>query len=45
MTGEESGIEGELESSQVITFRNGKVVMNEYFWDHQEALEAAGLSE
>jgi hypothetical protein len=23
----------------------GKVVLAEYFWDHQEALEAAGLSE
>jgi len=45
MTGEESGIEGDLESSQVVTFRKGKVVMIEYFWDHQEALEAVGLTE
>jgi ketosteroid isomerase-like protein len=45
MTGEESGIEGDLESSQVVTLRKGKVVMIEYFWDHQEALEAVGLSE
>jgi ketosteroid isomerase-like protein len=45
MTGEESGIEGDLESSQVVTFRKGKVVMIEYFWDHQESLEAVGLME
>ena len=45
MTGEESRIEGDLESSQVVTFRKGKVVMIEYFWDHQEALEAVGLTE
>ena len=31
--------------TQVTTFRNGKVVLAEFFWDHQEALEAAGLRE
>ena len=31
--------------SQVTTFRNGKVVLAEFFWDHQEALEAAAVSE
>jgi len=45
MTGEQSGLKGDMEFSQVLTFRKGKVVMAEYFWDHQEALEAAGLSE
>jgi ketosteroid isomerase-like protein len=44
-SGERSGIKGDLEFSQVLTFRKGKVVMAEYFWDHQEALDAAGLSE
>ena len=44
-SGEQSGVEGDLEFSQVVTFRKGKVVMTEFFWDHQEALEAAGLSE
>jgi hypothetical protein len=34
-----------MEFSQVLTFRKGKVVMAEYFWDHQETLEAAGLSD
>jgi len=36
--------EGDMRFSQVATFRGGKVVLNEFFWDHQEALEAAGLS-
>ena len=34
-----------MQFSQVMTFRKGKVVLIEFFWDHQEALEAAGLSE
>jgi ketosteroid isomerase-like protein len=45
MTGEQSGLKGGMGFSQVLTFRKGKVVMAEYFWDHQETLEAAGLSE
>ena len=44
MTGEHSGLEGQMEYSLVLTFRKGKAVMAEYFWDHREALEAAGLS-
>jgi ketosteroid isomerase-like protein len=43
MSGVQSGIEGEMGFSQVTTFRNGKVVLAEFFWDHEEALEAAGL--
>jgi ketosteroid isomerase-like protein len=27
----------------VLTFRKGKVVLVEFFWDHHDALEAAGL--
>ena len=45
MTGERSGLEGDMQFSQVLTFRKGKVVLVEFFWDHQEALEAAGLRE
>jgi ketosteroid isomerase-like protein len=45
MTGEKSGIEGDMQFSQVATFRRGKIVRAEFFWDHQEALEAAGLRE
>jgi ketosteroid isomerase-like protein len=45
MTGERSGLEGDMQFSQVQTFRKGKVVLIEFFWDHHEALEAAGVSE
>jgi ketosteroid isomerase-like protein len=31
--------------SVIFTFRKGKVIAQEYFWNHDEALEAAGLSE
>jgi ketosteroid isomerase-like protein len=31
--------------TQVVTIRKGKIVYREYFWDHADALEAAGLSE
>jgi ketosteroid isomerase-like protein len=29
----------------VLTIRKGKAVLMEFFWDHQEALQAVGLSE
>jgi ketosteroid isomerase-like protein len=45
ITGERSGLEGDMQFSEVLTFRTGKVVLIEFFWDHQEALEAAGLRE
>jgi ketosteroid isomerase-like protein len=45
MTGERSGLEGDMQFSQVLTFRKGKVVLVEFFWDHADALEAAGLEE
>jgi ketosteroid isomerase-like protein len=34
-----------MESTLVFTMRKGKIVVQEFFWDHAEALEAAGLSE
>jgi ketosteroid isomerase-like protein len=45
ITGERSGVEGDMQFSHVLTFRKGKVVLAEFFWDHEEALEAAGLRE
>ena len=45
VTGGLSGIETHVRFSQVVIGRKGKAVLIEYFWDHQEALEAAGLSE
>jgi hypothetical protein len=34
-----------MERTAIYTVRNGKVREAEFFWDHDEALEAAGLSE
>ena len=39
------GPETDLEMTQIITVRKGKIVYQEFFWDHAEALEAVGLSE
>jgi ketosteroid isomerase-like protein len=43
--GKGSGPDAEMEFSFVFTLRDGKVVNEEHFWNHTEALEAAGLSE
>jgi ketosteroid isomerase-like protein len=43
--GKESGTPTvDFSGASFFTLREGKVVMLEFFWDHQEALEAAGLS-
>jgi len=34
-----------MEMTNVFMVRNGRIVYQEVFWDHTEALEAAGLSE
>jgi ketosteroid isomerase-like protein len=39
------GPESNMEVTQVITVRKGRVFLLEHFWDHAEALEAVGLSE
>ena len=39
------GPESNIETTQVTTVRKGRIVCQEFFWDHAEALEAAGLSE
>ena len=43
--GRQSGIEDEIVFSQLATFRDGKIIMLEFFFDHASALEAAGLLE
>jgi ketosteroid isomerase-like protein len=43
--GKGHGPEIKIEFTVVNTFRNGKVFLIEYFWDHAEALEILGLSE
>ena len=39
------GPESNMEFTVVFTVRKGKIVFQEFFWDHAEALEAVGLSE
>jgi ketosteroid isomerase-like protein len=39
------GPQSSMEWTVVFTVRNGHIFGVEYFWDHKEALEAAGLSE
>ena len=39
------GPESRMELTNVITVRNGKIVYQEFFWDHAEALKAVGLPE
>ena len=34
-----------MELTLVFTMRKGRIVYQEFFWDHAEALEAAGLRE
>jgi ketosteroid isomerase-like protein len=38
------GPEAALELTSINTVRKGKLVSQEFFWDHAEALEAMGLS-
>ena len=40
-----SALRRHLEMTSVYTVRQGRVFYVEHFWDHAEALEAAGLSE
>jgi ketosteroid isomerase-like protein len=39
------GPEANLEMTNVVTVRKGRIVYQEFFWDPAEALEAAGLRE
>ena len=38
------GPRADLEMTQVVTVREGRIVCREYFWDHSEALQTLGLS-
>jgi ketosteroid isomerase-like protein len=40
-----SGPEAAMAFSVLFTLRNGRVITQQYFWDHAEALEAVGLRE
>src|SRR5438093_2137035 len=37
------GLRSHVEVTHVATVREGRIVCNEYFWDHGEALKAVGL--
>jgi ketosteroid isomerase-like protein len=39
------GPEADLEMTNVFMLRKGKVVYEEFFWDHTEALQTLGLAE
>ncbi len=39
------GPQANMEMTQVVTVRKRKIVFQEFFWDHAEALEMLGLSE
>jgi ketosteroid isomerase-like protein len=43
--GRTSGVEVELNYWVVVTFREGRIVRDQWFADRAEALEAAGLRE
>jgi hypothetical protein len=45
ITAKATAPEMNLEMTQVVTVRNGRILYREYFWDHAEALEALELSE
>jgi ketosteroid isomerase-like protein len=40
-----SGVEGELRVSMIATFREGRVILVEYFLEHERALEALEMRE
>jgi hypothetical protein len=44
-TGEISGVETSIPLTSVWTLEAGKITRVQYFFDHQEALEAVGLRE
>ena len=39
------GPQSDMEWSNVFSVRNGRIIKLQFFWDHAEALEAAGHSE
>jgi ketosteroid isomerase-like protein len=43
--GHVSGIEGEWSASRIYTFREGRIILEEWFIDHDDALKAVGVKE
>jgi len=44
MRGLHSGVEGEFRTSEISTFREGRIILGEYFFEHEQALKALGLA-
>ena len=40
-----SGVEGEQRGSVIWTFREGCIILEEFFLDHEQALKVVGLEE
>ena len=45
ISGQHSGVAGEQHFSEIATFREGRVILTEYFIEHDQALKAVGLQE
>jgi SnoaL-like protein len=45
MHGLHSGLEGEQRGSVIHTLREGRIILEEFFLEHEKALEAVGLTE
>ena len=45
VSGQLSGVPGALESSAIVTFREGLIILIEYFLDHKQTFKAVGLEE
>jgi ketosteroid isomerase-like protein len=45
ISGQQSGVAGEQRFSEIATLREGRVILTEYFLDHEQALKAVGLKE
>ena len=43
VSGQLSGVPGALESSAIVTFREGLIILIEYFLDHKQTFKAVGL--
>jgi ketosteroid isomerase-like protein len=43
--GQHSDAQGEMRYSELHTFREGLVILSEYFFEHEQALKAVGLEE
>ena len=43
--GTRSGVEGDMTWSQITTLRDGRIMLVEFYLDHQQALTAVGIEE